>query len=81
MRVNSEERRWRITHPPTSRQLESTTMARSNYSGEKRRKELEKQRKKAAKKQRKLDIAAGLITASDSDEAEADTTPASPAEP
>ncbi len=32
-------------------------MARPNYSGEKRRKELEKQRKKAEKKQRKLDNA------------------------
>ncbi len=29
-------------------------MARPNYSGEKRRKELEKQRKKEEKKQRKL---------------------------
>jgi len=29
-------------------------MARPNYSGEKRRKELDKQRKKAEKKQRKL---------------------------
>ena len=29
-------------------------MARPNYSGEKRRKELEKQKKKEAKKQRKL---------------------------
>ncbi|MEO8438617.1 MAG: hypothetical protein ABI540_00185 [Spartobacteria bacterium] len=33
-------------------------MARPNYSGEKRRKELEKQKKKEAKKQRKLDNAA-----------------------
>jgi len=30
-------------------------MARPNYSGEKRRKELEKQKKKEAKKQRKLE--------------------------
>ncbi|MBA3651368.1 MAG: hypothetical protein H0W66_07815 [Chthoniobacterales bacterium] len=33
-------------------------MARVNYSGEKRRKELEKQKKKEAKKQRKLENAA-----------------------
>ena len=33
-------------------------MARPNYSGEKRRKELEKQKKKEEKKQRKLDNAA-----------------------
>ncbi len=32
-------------------------MARVNYSGEKRRKELEKQKKKEAKKQRKLENA------------------------
>ena len=32
-------------------------MARPNYSGEKRRKELEKQKKKEAKKQRKLENA------------------------
>lgn len=32
-------------------------MAKPNYSGEKRRKELEKQKKKEAKKQRKLDQA------------------------
>ncbi len=34
-------------------------MARPNYSGEKRRKELEKQKKKEAKKQRKLENASG----------------------
>jgi hypothetical protein len=34
-------------------------MARPNYSGEKRRKELEKQRKKAEKKRRKLEHASG----------------------
>ncbi|MEO8044390.1 MAG: hypothetical protein ABI674_05740 [Spartobacteria bacterium] len=33
-------------------------MARPNYSGEKRRKELEKRKKKEAKKQRKLENAA-----------------------
>lgn len=33
-------------------------MAQPNYSGEKRRKELEKQRKKAEKKRRKLEHAA-----------------------
>ena len=32
-------------------------MARPNYSGEKRRKELEKQRKKADKKRRKMELA------------------------
>ena len=40
-------------------------MARPNYSGEKRRKELEKQKKKQEKeqqkKQRKLDQAAGIV--------------------
>ncbi|MFN2476683.1 MAG: hypothetical protein ABR526_10140 [Chthoniobacterales bacterium] len=53
-------------------------MARPNYSGEKRRKELEKQKKKAEKeqekKQRKLDQAAGIVRndetpADDADEA------------
>jgi hypothetical protein len=34
-------------------------LARPNYSGEKRRKELEKQKKKEAKKQRKLENASG----------------------
>lgn len=34
-------------------------MARPNYSGEKRRKELEKQKKKQEKKQRKLENASG----------------------
>jgi hypothetical protein len=34
-------------------------MARPNYSGEKRRKELEKQRKKAEKRRRKLEHASG----------------------
>jgi len=34
-------------------------MAKPNYSGEKRRKELEKQRKKAEKKRRKLEHASG----------------------
>jgi hypothetical protein len=33
-------------------------LAKPNYSGEKRRKELEKRKKKEAKKQRKLEIAA-----------------------
>ena len=43
-------------------------MARVNYSGEKRRKELEKQKKKEEKKQRKLaNQAAG--TPSDTDDA------------
>ena len=39
----------RLDHTPA--------MARPNYSGEKRRKELEKQKKKEAKKQRKLENA------------------------
>jgi hypothetical protein len=34
-------------------------LAKPNYSGEKRRKELEKQKKKEAKKQRKLENASG----------------------
>jgi len=37
-------------------------VAKPNYSGEKRRKELEKQKKKEAKKQRKLDNAASPST-------------------
>ncbi len=37
-------------------------MAKPNYSGEKRRKELEKQKKKEAKKQRKLENAASPQT-------------------
>jgi hypothetical protein len=36
-------------------------MARPNYSGEKRRKELEKQRKKAEKKRRKLEHASAPV--------------------
>lgn len=35
----------------------TTVMARPNYSGEKRRKELEKQKKKEEKKRRKLENA------------------------
>jgi hypothetical protein len=38
-------------------------LARANYSGEKRRKELERQKKKEAKKQRKLDHAASSANA------------------
>jgi hypothetical protein len=38
-------------------------LARPNYSGEKRRKELEKQKKKEAKKQRKLDNVANPSSA------------------
>lgn len=53
-------------------------MARPNYSGEKRRKELEKQKKKEEKKRRKLEHA----SAPDVDEPSAEgseqaTTPAS----
>ena len=44
-------------------------MARPNYSGEKRRKELEKQRKKAEKKRRKLEHAAGAAVDSSPEEA------------
>ena len=48
-------------------------MARVNYSGEKRRKELEKQKKKEEKKQRKLaNQAAGINT--DAEDAEGDGT-------
>ena len=46
-------------------------MARPNYSGEKRRKELEKQRKKEEKKRRKLENASAPATdepAADADE-------------
>lgn len=55
----------------------ATLMAKPNYSGEKRRKELEKQRKKAEKKQRKLDNAA----AGQSSEAETETSEQQPAVP
>jgi hypothetical protein len=37
-------------------------MAKPNYSGEKRRKELEKQRKKEEKKRRKLENASAPVT-------------------
>lgn len=44
-------------------------MARPNYSGEKRRKEIEKQKKKEAKKQRKLENASSPASdAADGDE-------------
>lgn len=49
-------------------------MAKPNYSGEKRRKELQKQRKKEEKKQRKLENASG-VTTEDSDQA---VTPEAP---
>ncbi len=52
-------------------------MARPNYSGEKRRKELEKQKKKEAKKQRKLENAASPQTESGTP-AEADETATAP---
>lgn len=52
-------------------------MARVNYSGEKRRKELEKQRKKEEKKQRKLANA----SAPPGDESGSETEPASETEP
>jgi hypothetical protein len=44
-------------------------MARPNYSGEKRRKELEKQRKKAEKKRRKLENASAPAGDSSQEEA------------
>ena len=50
-----------------------TLMAKPNYSGEKRRKELEKQRKKAEKKQRKLDNAAAGQTSESDTDTDADT--------
>jgi hypothetical protein len=42
-------------------------MARPNYSGEKRRKELEKRKKKEAKKLRKLENATSPQTGDDDD--------------
>ena len=55
-----------------------TLMAKPNYSGEKRRKELEKQRKKAEKKQRKLDNAAA---GGSSENSETDSTEQQPTVP
>ncbi|MEP6822222.1 MAG: hypothetical protein ABI946_07730 [Chthoniobacterales bacterium] len=52
-------------------------MAKPNYSGEKRRKELEKQKKKEAKKQRKLENAADPSLSDDA----AGSDEQSPAEP
>lgn len=49
-------------------------MARPNYSGEKRRKEIEKRRKKEAKKQRKLEKAASPQTDDDATLAEGNET-------
>ena len=53
----SDSRQRRVSSVVTSYQR---TMARPNYSGEKRRKELEKQRKKEEKKKRKLENASAL---------------------
>lgn len=53
-------------------------MAKPNYSGEKRRKELEKQRKKAEKKQRKLDNAAAGESSESEPETDAGEQPAVP---
>ena len=50
-------------------------MARPNYSGEKRRKELEKQKKKEEKKQRKLDNAAAAAAGDAATPAEEDEQP------
>ena len=51
--------RWRqfFRWPRLNLLVCSHTMARPNYSGEKRRKELEKQKKKEEKKRRKLENA------------------------
>ena len=51
-------------------------MARPNYSGEKRRKELEKQKKKEEKKRRKLENASAPSDGTETEE----ETPASPTE-
>jgi hypothetical protein len=53
-------------------------MARPNYSGEKRRKELEKQKKKEEKKQRKLQHASAPVGDSPTDES-AESSPSSAA--
>lgn len=50
-------------------------MAKPNYSGEKRRKELEKQKKKEEKKRRKLENAARPPMAEPSTNAEAQLEP------
>jgi hypothetical protein len=55
-------------------------MARVNYSGEKRRKELEKQKKKEEKKQRKLANQAVGTPDEDATEGEESTTTAAPDE-
>jgi hypothetical protein len=51
-------------------------MPKPNYSGEKRRKELEKQRKKQEKKQRKLENAAAPVTEESSGDESASRDPA-----
>ena len=71
--ASSREECGRAAHPCGS----MAPMAKPNYSGEKRRKELEKQRKKAEKKQRKLDNAAAAGNA----EPETDTSEQQPAVP
>lgn len=48
---------WSTGDYQRNRETLRFTMAKPNYSGEKRRKELEKQRKKEEKKQRKLENA------------------------
>jgi len=53
-RVN---RRARVLAMAASKSASVRYMARPNYSGEKRRKELEKQKKKEEKKRRKLEHA------------------------
>jgi hypothetical protein len=56
-------------------------MARPNYSGEKRRKELEKQKKKEEKKRRKLENASAPATDDDAaTPAEGDEQSPAPAE-
>ncbi len=53
-------------------------MARPNYSGEKRRKELEKQKKKEEKKRRKLENASPATTEEGTSEAGEQATNPSP---
>ena len=55
-----------------------STMARPNYSGEKRRKELEKQKKKEEKKQRKLNNASAAATDDEATPADAGEQPPVP---
>ncbi len=62
----------------TAAALAIYTMARPNYSGEKRRKELEKQKKKEEKKRRKLENASPATTEESAPEAGEQATVPSP---